>query len=137
MWAIEMSTVEMKERERHINTVVLCGGLGLLMAIAVATVLVYEESPAERLQPARISNDREQLQAEEKTTDPRGKWGDRMLNISRVDAEASRTPGWRVTVQRRHRAYSRCSLISGMEEVPRPWPRHACFERRFSRDILR
>ena len=73
MWAIEMSTVEMKERERLINTVVLCGGLGLLMAIAVATVLVYEESPAERLKPAKISNDRGQLQAEERTTEPRGK----------------------------------------------------------------
>lgn len=39
-----MSRLDVKERERLANTLVLCSLVGLVMALAVATVMVYEES---------------------------------------------------------------------------------------------
>ncbi len=58
MWAIEMSPLEERERERLVKTAVLWSSVGILMALAVATVLVYEEAPVDRHQTAAIPNDR-------------------------------------------------------------------------------
>ena len=59
--------MDMRERERLINTVILCGMVGLILALAVATVMVYEESSADHPQPAGTPHDRGQLHAETTT----------------------------------------------------------------------
>ncbi len=71
MWGIEMSRLEMRERERLVNTVVLCSVVGLVLALAVATVVVYDEPSADRPQTARTSNDRAQPPTESTMERPR------------------------------------------------------------------
>ena len=70
VWVIEMSRLEMRERERRANTVVLCGVVGLVMALAVATIMVYLRSSADHPQTARTPNDRAQLPTETTTERP-------------------------------------------------------------------
>lgn len=70
MWGIEMSRLEVRERERLVNRVVLCGMVGLVMALVVATVMVYEESSADHPQPAGTPHDRGRLHAETTAEQP-------------------------------------------------------------------
>lgn len=60
MWAIEMSRRGTKDRERFVNTVVLWGLLGLVMALAVATGIAYEGSASDHPQPGGTPEDRGQ-----------------------------------------------------------------------------
>lgn len=52
-----MTPQELRERERLINTIIFCGMVGLILALAVATAMVYEESSADDLQPRRLATD--------------------------------------------------------------------------------
>ena len=70
MWGIEMSRLEVRERERLVNTLVLCGVVGLVMALAVATVMVYEESSSAYPQSAGTPDDRGQTHTETTTERP-------------------------------------------------------------------
>ena len=60
-----MSRVDVRERERLLNTVLLCSMVGLIVALAVATLLVYEESPADRSQKAAAPKERGQRHLEQ------------------------------------------------------------------------
>ncbi len=65
-----MSRLELRERERLVTTVVLCSVVGLIMALVVATVMVYEESSADHPQPAGTPHDPGQLHAETTAEQP-------------------------------------------------------------------
>lgn len=62
-----MSALDVRERERLVNTVVLCSMVGLIMALAVATVMIYEEASSDRPQSAGTPSERGQLHAETPT----------------------------------------------------------------------
>lgn len=57
-----MSRYEWRETEHTLNTVVLCGMVGLLVGLVGATVLVYTGSEPEADQPSRQAHDQESTQ---------------------------------------------------------------------------